>query len=105
MHRLGFFYTTFSRSWNKKVFEAVMETAQGPFEAHKLLLAMGKLTLSGATRNDNLLWSLHTNTGKHKQVLHGWGLTWENVSNLLLEDNTAKLADNTFQEYILIKRF
>lgn len=32
-----------------------METAQGPFETPKLLLAMGKLTLSGAPRNDNLL--------------------------------------------------
>lgn len=37
------------------MFEAVMETAQGHFETHKPLLAMGKLTLSGATRNDHLL--------------------------------------------------
>lgn len=33
----------------------MMETAQGPFETHKPLLAMRKLILSGATRNDNLL--------------------------------------------------
>lgn len=54
-----------------------MKTAQGSFETHKPLLAMGKLTLPGATRNGNLLWSLHTNTGKHKQVLHGklWWLS------------------------------
>lgn len=45
-----------------------METAQGPFETHKPLLAMGKLTLSGATRNDNLLSSLHT---KHRETQTG----------------------------------
>lgn len=72
------FNITFSISLNKKkVFEAVMETAQGPFEIHKHRLAMGKLTLSGGTRNDNLLRSLHTNTGQHKQVLYGklWWLS------------------------------
>lgn len=48
-----------------------METAQGLFETLKPLFTVEAFTVSFLVALDNLLRSLHTNTGKHKQILHG----------------------------------